>query len=221
MSLDSKITFDNNHARVNELNRLYEIDTTYPPLNSEQNISIYVQPLTLNNDGITTDMKVDGSATPQEFSIQSEEGFDIFINSVSFFINAQLTLTDLGEFGGTPALTNGCELIYESLEVGIISIGSDLKTNFDLLRMTTMNPSIGLESNSAFKVLQTASNQDEGYLFILRFNDYGYETDYAGGLKLSSQDRGRLLFRVRDNLNLTPSELFKLDAVAYGFKKKI
>lgn len=221
MSLDSKITFDNNHARVNELNRLYEIDTTYPPLNSEQNISIYVQPLTLNNDGITTDMKVDGSISAKEFYVQSEEGFDIFINSVSFFIAAELTIADLGEFAGIPPLTNGCQMIYQSIETGEIIIGDSLQTNFDLLRMTTMNPNFGLVSNAAFKVIQTASNQDDGYFFILRFSDYGYETDYSGGLRLSPQGNDRLIFKIRDNLNLTPSQISSLDAIAYGFKRKV
>lgn len=210
------------NAKVSIDERLCETDQTYPPIDGDQIIQLYFRPLTLNNDGVTTDMKVNGSVTPQEFYIESEVDFDIYINSISFFIAAENVLADLGEFAGiTTPLTNGCQMIYESNEVGNIIIGDELKTNFNLLRMATMNPNFGLVSNAAFKVIQTFSNQDDGYFFIVRFSDYGYETEYSGGLRLKGSTSDRIVFKIRDNLNLTPSEISTFNGIAYGFKRRI
>ena len=47
-------------------------------------------------------MKVDGSVTTQEFSVNADNEFDIFINSVSFFIAAENVVTDLNGIYGLP-----------------------------------------------------------------------------------------------------------------------
>jgi len=221
MSKRAKIAYQNFRPLVNEDGRLFEVDTTYPPITNDRQIILYVDDLTLNGDGVTTDMKVDGSVTTQEFFVSAEPDSDIFINSVSFFIAAELVVTDLGEFAGivTP-LTNGCQLIYESGEVGDIIIGDNLQTNYDLLRMCNMNPQFGLDSNAAFKITQAFSNQDDGYLFILKFADYGYEQEYSGGIRLKAGTTDRLVFKIRDNLNLTPSDISSFDGRVYGFKRR-
>ena len=222
MSKRAKIAYQNIIPLVNEDGRLFEVDTTYPPITNDRQIILYIDDLTLNGDGVTTDMKVDGSVKTQEFFVSAEPDSDIFINSVSFFIAAENVVTDLGEFAGivTP-LTNGCQLIYESGEVGNITIGDNLITNFELLRMCNMNPQFGLNSNVAFKIVQAFSNQDDGYLFILKFSDYGYEQEYSGGLRLRSGSEDRLVFKIRDDLNLTPSEISSFDGRVYGFKRRV
>lgn len=221
MSKRGKIVYQDLKPIVNDDGRLYEIDTVYPPITNDRQIILYVDDLTLNNDGVTTDMKVDGSVTTQEFSVNADSEFDIFINSVSFFIAAELVVTDLGEFGGiTTPLTNGCQLIYENSDEGDIIIGDNLQTNYDLLRMCNMNPQFGLDSNAAFKIIQAFSNQDDGYLFILKFADYGYEQEYSGGIRLKAGSTDRLVFKIRDNLNLTPSDISSFDGRVYGFKRR-
>lgn len=221
MSKRGKIVYQGLKPIVNDDGRLYEIDTVYPPITNDRQIILYVDDLTLNNDGVTTDMKVDGSVTTQEFSVNADSEFDIFINSVSFFIAAELVVTDLGEFGGiTTPLTNGCQLIYENSDEGDIIIGDNLQTNYDLLRMCNMNPQFGLDSNAAFKIIQAFSNQDDGYLFILKFADYGYEQEYSGGIRLKAGSTDRLVFKIRDNLNLTPSDISSFDGRVYGFKRR-
>lgn len=221
MSKKGKIVYQGLKPIVNDDGRLYEIDTVYPPITNDRQIIIYVDDLTLNNDGVTTDMKVDGSVTTQEFSVNADKDFDIFINSVSFFIAAELVVTDLGEFGGiTTPLTNGCQLIYENSDEGDIVIGDNLQTNYDLLRMCNMNPQFGLVSNEQFKIVQAFSNQDDGYLFILKFSDYGYEQEYSGGIRLKAGTTDRLVFKIRDNLNVTPSDISSFDGRVYGFKRR-
>ena len=222
MSKRAKIAYQNIRPSVNGDGRLFEIDTTYPPITNDRQIILYVDDLTLNGDGVTTDMKVDGSVTTQDFFVRAEPDSDIFINLVSFFIAAENVLSDLGEFAGiTTPLTNGCQLIYESGEVGDIIIGDNLTTNFELLRMCNMNPQFGLVSNEAFKIVQAFSNQDDGYLFILKFSDYGYEQEYSGGLRLRAGSEDRLVFKIRDDLDRTPSEISSFDGRVYGFKRRV
>ena len=222
MSRNGKILYKNLSPSVNKDGLLFEIDSTFPPVGEEVQNIIYVQPLTLNNDGITTDMKVDGSTTVQEFYIESENDYDIIINSVSFFIGAETNVIDLFEFGAiNGTLTNGCQLIYESSKYGEIIIGDNLNSNFELLRMCNMNPEFGLTSNEAFEIVQTFSNNDRGYFFILKFSNYGYESEYRGGLRLKKKEKERLVFKIRDDLNFIVSELSNLNGTAYGYKTVI
>jgi len=219
MSRNGKILYKNLSPSVNKDGLLFEIDSTFPPVGEEVQNIIYVQPLTLNNDGITTDMKVDGSTTVQEFYIESENDYDIIINSVSFFIGAETNVIDLFEFGAiNGTLSNGCQLVYESSKYGEIFIGDNLNSNFELLRMCNMNPEFGLTSNEAFEIVQTFSNNDRGYFFILKFSNYGYESEYRGGLRLKKNEKERLVFKIRDDLNFIVSELSSLNGTAYGYK---
>ena len=219
MSRNGKILYKSLSPSVDDNGLLFEVDSTFPPVGDEVQNIIYVQPLTLNNDGVTSDMKVDGSTTTQEFYIQSDDDYDIFINSISFFIAAETLVIDLFEFGATNGtLTNGCQLIYENSEEGEIIIGDSLNSNFELLRMCNMNPEFGLTSNEAFQVVQTFSNNDRGYFFILKFSNYGYESEYRGGLRLKKNEKERLVFKIRDNLNFIVSELSSLNGTAYGYK---
>ena len=221
MSRRSKIA-DGNNRRVKVVeNRVYETDAQYPPLINNQYLSIYSTSLTLNGDGTTTDMKVDGSVTNQDFLVKSEPDVDIFIQSLSFFIAAELTTADLGEFGGAPALTNGCQLLYESSEVGTVDIGNSLQTNYDFLRMCSLKPAFGIASGDSFKIAQAFSNNDDGYFFILNFRDYGWDKEYTGGLKLKNNSNDKLTLRVRDNLNLTLSQLSSFDARVYGYRRRL
>ena len=219
MSRNGKILYKNLSPSVNKDGLLFEIDSTFPPVGEEVQNIIYVQPLTLNNDGITTDMKVDGSTTIQEFYIESENDYDIIINSVSFFIGAETNVIDLFEFGAiNGTLPNGCQLVYESSKYGEIIIGDNLNSNFELLRMCNMNPEFGLTSNEAFEIVQTFSNNDRGYFFILKFSNYGYESEYRGGLRLKKKEKERLVFKIRDDLNFIVSELSSLNGTTYGYK---
>ena len=222
MSKRAKIAYQNIRPLVNGDGRLFEVDTTYPPITNDRQIIVYVDDLTLNGDGVTTDMKVDGSVTTQEFFVSAELDSDIFINSVSFFIAAETLVIDLFEFGATNGtLTNGCQLIYENSEEGEIIIGDNLNSNFELLRMCGLNPSLGVSSNTAFQIQKAFSNSDVGYLFVLNFLTYGYESEYRGGLRLKKNANERLVFKIRDDLNLIASQLSSLNGIAYGYKTVI
>lgn len=215
MGRKSNVVYQNKFTKVSD-NSLWEIESDYPPITSEKKF-FYRSYLTLNGDGTTIDMKVDGSTTTQDFFITADENFDTYINVINFFIAAELTITDLSEFGGAPALTNGCQLFY--INGGdTISINDDLKTNFDLLRMCTFKPSFSNGGSNAFKVQQVFSNNDSGYFGTLSFKNYGFEPEYRGGIRLKAGTFDRIIFRIRDNLNLTLSQLSTFDMIAYGYQ---
>lgn len=218
MPKTSKLFYNTKSVKVEGTGKLYEVDTTYPPMSKQKQI-IFSERFSLNGSGVTFSMKVNGSVTPQKFIINADENYDTIISSISFFINASLTTAELGEFGGTTPLTNGCRLILETSSDGEIIIANEIKTNYDLLRMCQGNPAPGFGASGVeFKVGNVTSNSDDGFLFILRFQDYGYDKDYVGGIKLQRGSTDKLIFEINDNLNLAPSSIDTFNASVYGYK---
>lgn len=220
MARKGRIGFDDVQSQVKD-ERLGEIEISYP-LNSPAFTSVYREFLTLNNDGSTTDMKVDGLSSPKEFFIESENNFDIYIASLCFFISAENVIANLNEFGAAPALANGCELIYRTEDAESNAFGASITINNDLLRLSQYQPSFGNLSGTVdrpFLISKVYSNADNGYMPIIRFANFGYEPEYRGGIRLQASKKDRLSFVINDDLSaLTISQLFKLDCIAYGFR---
>jgi len=86
MAVRSKIVFGDNEAIVDEGGFLRVVVSGLPLDTTGNKQIIYRRFLTLNNDGTTTEMTVDGSTTPQRFTINAEPDKDIFITSLSFQI---------------------------------------------------------------------------------------------------------------------------------------
>lgn len=218
MPKKSKLLYNTKSVKIESTGRVYEVDTTYPPISKQKQI-IFSDRFTLNGTGTTISMKVNGSVTPQRFIINADENYDTIISSISFFINASLTTCDLGEFGGTTPLTNGCRLFLETSKDGEIVIANQIKTNYDILRMCQGNPAPGFGASGVeFKVGNATSNSDDGFLFVLRFQDYGYDKDYVGGIKLERSSNDKLVFEINDNLNLAASSIDTFNAFVYGYK---
>jgi hypothetical protein len=219
MSKSAKIVAENKKSKVSEYS-LFEIDSDSPPLTDNKTF-IFSSYLTLNGDGVTNSMKVDGSTTPQDFYISAEKDFDIYITSLNFFIAAELVNPELGEFANIPPLTNGCQLLYQDSLNGDIIISDNLSTNFDLLRMVGFKPAYGASGTNSFRIDNVFSGNDGGYFGVFNFKNYGYDSDYVGGIRLKSGTTDKLIFRVRDNLNLSISSISTFDFKAYGFKLKL
>lgn len=107
----------------------------------------------------------------------------------------------------------------ETSEDGEVIINDSLKTNYDLVRMAVGNPNPGVGPGTEFKVGAVTSNSDEGFLIVLKFSDYGYDREYTGGILLRKKTNDRLVFEIRDNLNLAPSSIAIFNAIAYGYKR--
>lgn len=214
MSRQTYIT--NNKVNSKLVNGIYEIEAPYPPI-SDDRVVIFREFLTLNGDGITNSMRVNGSITNQDFYIQAVPEYDIYITALSFYLGAELAVIDLIEFANLPALTNGCQLIYQSNQIGEVLLGDSIKSNFDLLKICNFKPSFG-NAGAAFEVINATASTSEGYSPVLYFSDYGFNED---GILLLNGTNDKLTFKIRDNLNVGISSISKFDVIAQGFKRKI
>lgn len=206
-------------AAVRDSGKLFETDATFPPVLNVQPIRIFARPFTLNNDGTTVSMIVNGSVTPQQYVIASSRDYDTYIASVTIVITADLTTTDLSEFGGAVALTNGCKFYLNTADTGDVIINDALKSNFDMVRMANGYPAPGVTAGTEFKVGAINSNSDEGFFMVMRLSDYGYDREFTGGLLLRKNTEDRLIFEIRDNLNLGASSVGLFNMTAYGFQR--
>ena len=200
-----------NSARVNDQGFLYTQSAPYPPAGEDTIMTVYREFLTLNNDGVTTSMLVNGSVTKRLFWIDAEPGYDIYITSLSFFIaDANATLV---QFGALTALTNGCRLFYENPD-GVINIGTQLRSNFDIVRLCLGMPAFGTGAD-AFRVSNAAgpTGTSEAFTPVLDFRSFGFQW----GVRLLNNTQNRLAFEINDNV----TGLDVLNAVAYGFRRKI
>lgn len=193
-------------AKVSPEGFLFTQEAPYPPSSEETKITVYREFLTLNNDGTTTDMRVDGSTTSQIFYINAEPDFDIYITTVSFLIAD--AGASLNEFGGITALANGCRFYYEDNN-GEINIGTSLTSNFEFVRLCQGNPSFG-GGNSAF-LANNVVGPSEAFIPVFDFRNFGFKW----GLKLAASSQNRLVLEINDNV--TGIDAF--NAVAYGFRR--
>ena len=193
-------------AKVSKEGFLFTQEAPFPPASEETKITVYREFLTLNNDGTTTDMRVNGSTTPQSFFINAEPDFDVYITTVSFLIADAGAA--LNEFGGIVALTNGCRFYYEDVN-GEINIGTRLVSNFEFVRLCQGNPSFG-GGNSAF-LANNVVGSSEAFIPVFDFRNFGFKW----GLKLAAGTNNRLILEVNDNV--TAIDAF--NAIAYGFRR--
>jgi hypothetical protein len=195
-----------NLAKVSNEGFLFTQESPFPPSGEETKITVYREFLTLNNDGTTNDMRVDGSTTSQYFWVNAEPNFDIYITTLSFLISD--AGAELDEFGNLVALTNGCRLFYEDNN-GEINIGTDLVSNFEFIRLCQGNPSFG-NAADAFRA-RNIVGASEGYIPVFDFRNFGFRW----GLKLKAGSNNRLVMEINDNV----SSVDGFNAVAYGFRR--
>ena len=197
-----------NKAKVDEDGAMAVVVHPHPPKDETDSAFPFRQYFTDNGNGSgNNDMRVNGSATPIDFSVQTNPDKDVYIKSVSIVIvDAGASLS---EFGNLPALTNGVEFCWETQDEGIIVIAEALQTNFDFVRLAIGEPSFG-DGATAF----TASNisgQSEGFLPVLDFQKI-FGLPY--GIKLRKGTKDRLFFRINDNI----TNIDEFNAIAYGIK---
>ena len=195
-----------NLAKVSNEGFLFTQEAPFPPSGEETKITVYREFLTLNNDGTTNDMRVDGSTTSQYFWVNAEPNFDIYITTLSFLISD--AGAELDEFGNLAALTNGCRLFYEDNN-GEINIGTDLVSNFEFVRLCQGNPAFG-NAADAFRGRNIVGGS-EGYIPVFDFRNFGFRW----GLKLKAGTNNRLVMEINDNV----SSIDGFNATAYGFRR--
>ena len=216
------------YLKVNEGGYVLTQSSGLPPKDDRDIQIVYRNFLTLNGDGTTTSMLVDGSTTPQLFYVEASPNNDIYITSLSIVIQGlNISLGD--DFAGSgSALANGCRLYYEDKN-GEVTIGNNLDTNFELVRLCQGNPSFGNNGN-AFKIPNLApgggggkggggAKTSDGYIPVLDFPEvFGFNY----GLRLQRGTTNRLIFEINDDL--TAGTVVASDAgfniIVYGFERK-
>ena len=217
------------YLKVNEGGYVFTQSSNLPPVTDRDLQIVYRKFLTLNGDGTTTSMLVDGSTTSQLFYVEANPDNDIYITSLSIVIQGlNINLGD--DFGGNgSALTNGCRLYYEDKN-GEVNIGTNLDTNFELVRLCQGNPSFGNGGN-AFKIPNLAPDggggkggvkTSDGYIPVLDFPEvFGFNY----GLRLQRGTTNRLIFEINDDIRITadggplPDDA-GFNIIVYGFERK-
>lgn len=226
MSVRSKIVFGDNEAIVDDNGFLRVAVSNIPLSNVGNRQIIYRNFLTLDNDGSTVEMTVDGSTTPQRFTINAREDKDTFITSLSFQIIG--TGIALGEdFAGSGAsLTNGCRLFYKDNVNGEVNIGTQLQNNFDFIRLCQGNPAFnngGTTQDTGPFIAPSITSAGggkggsvaDGIIPVLDIkNVFGL----AFGIKLNANTKDELVLEVNDDLSAGLGVGASFNIIAYGFE---
>lgn len=226
MAVRSKIVFGDNEAIVDEGGFLRVVISGLPLNTTGNKQIIYRRFLTLNNDGTTTEMTVDGSTTPQRFTINAEQDKDIFITSLSFqILGTGITLGE--DFAGSGAsLTNGCRLFYKDNVNGEVNIGTQLQNNFDFIRLCQGNPAFNNGDNStgtgpfiAPSITSAGSGKGgsiaDGIIPVL---DVKSVFGLAFGIRLNANTKDELVLEVNDDLSTGLGVGASFNIIAYGFE---
>ena len=217
------------YLKVNEGGYVLTQSSGLPPKDDRDIQIVYRNFLTLNGDGTTTSMLVDGSTTPQLFYVEASPNNDIYITSLSIVIQGLTINLGLDFAGLGSALTNGCRLYYEDKN-GEVTIGNNLDTNFELVRLCQGNPSFG-NNGDAFKIPNLAPDggggkggvkTSDGYIPVLDFPEvFGFNY----GLRLQRGTTNRLIFEINDDIRITadggslPNDA-GFNIIVYGFERK-
>jgi hypothetical protein len=191
-------------AKVDQEGNLIVVAQTRPPLDSETTLL----PLRhfFENNGSSA-MNVDGSVTNVDFAIEADASFDKSIKSM--FVSIVDAGAALSEFGNLPALTNGCEFIWQSQDFGEIVIADQLKSNFDFVAFGGGSPAFG-SAASSFIASNVIGNEEA----VITFIDFEKLFGFKYGIPLRKGTKDKLLFRIKENT----SGVTAFTAIGYGNK---
>jgi hypothetical protein len=137
----------------------------HPPSNETLTLLPVRERMTLNGDGTTFDMRVDGSVNEQVFSVHPKN---------------------------LAALTNGMTLCWVTDEFGTVVIADGLVSNWEFVRLSGGNPAYG-DSTSSFRA-SNVSGTSEGYLIQIDFDEiFGIKWGFR--LRHGTNDRLELVIK--------------------------
>ena len=175
-----------------------------------------VKKFTVNGDGVTEDLNVDGSGTPVRAFIEADADGDVFITEINVVLLATVgggnsLLRDYGAITG--GLTNGC-VLFEIINGTIFEFREfPIKTNFNWVTIGTLTSSVG-EDAAAFRLKDVLpGNNSFGY--NPRLDMKALNPPY--GLRLKSLSPDQLGIIIQDDLSVVEVSAFQVNAI--GFKK--
>lgn len=165
----------------------------YPPLDVENRLRPFVGSLTVNGDGVTTELTVNGSVTPVDAFIGPPVDGDLYLTTANVLIADSGTIA-LNRFGGiTGGLTNGIDFFVE-LANQRFGFAAAIKTNFDLIRISTLTEGLGSKTN-AYEMANTDPSNNDGYNPVLDFTKIS-----PLGIRLRADTLDKLGICVNDDL---------------------
>ena len=192
---------DSNKLKVLGEGEIGVVVHTHPPV-AESRISLPFRDYFTNQNDQTSMVIIPIAGNNDEFSINASDEFDIFVKSIS--VKLADATAQFNEFGALSALSNGVEFIWESQEVGEITIHDGIKDNIEWFRLSntpiTTNSIIDLSGGGADAIVIQI---DLAQLF-----------GSPWGVKLTQGTTERIYFKVNDNL----TGLDEFNIIAYGTK---
>lgn len=167
----------------------------YPPINVENQIIPFVGSLTVNGDGVTTSLSVDGSVNPVDAFVGPPIFGDLYLTSANILI-ADSGVIALNRFGNiTGGLTNGVDLFVENANQRI-AFATGLKTNFDLIRLGTLTQGLG-SKNDAYQMSNATPANLDAYNPIVDFTRVS-----PHGIRLRKDTSDKLGITINDNITV-------------------
>lgn len=160
------------------------------------------------NSAGSSDLRVNGATTPQDFYIQADDDKDSFIQSISIYLADQGATLD--KFGALTALTVGLQFGYQNTDIGESIIDDEIKTNLTLIRLGQRTGAVGTGVDSY--LLDINGSGADAYLPLIDLADT-FGSTY--GIRLRAGTSDRLFFRVNDNLS---AGLDAFNIKAFGLK---
>lgn len=193
-------------ARVDDEGALFVSTAPRPPISNASFPLPFAQMFV--NDLGSSEMSVDGSATPIDFYIEALQDFDIYINSISVKITDPNA--ELDQFGAIPELTNGVRWLYFRSDLGEYDINPSIKTNLEFFRDATAGKGFGNKQDAWIADIGGGTGQDTYFPEI----DISERFGLVWGLQIPKGTNTRLIFRVQDDLTGVSS----FDIKAYGIR---
>lgn len=174
--------------------------TISPTLGVEERITStpFTQFATINGDGVTSALNVDGSVTPVSAFVTGNQDGDFYITSANILISDNAAL-QLNKFGANPALINGIDAFYETAGANIKL--ATVRTNFDFVRLGVLTASIGGKTD-AFQIANADIDNNDSYNPII---DISRLSPYGIGIRIRKNSIDKFGVVIKDNLTALSS----------------
>lgn len=164
----------------------------HPPLVAENRSFPFFGSFTVNGDGVTENLNVDGSVNPVEAFLGSVPDGDIYIQTANVLI-ADSGVVSLNRFGGASELTNGVNLFFD-LQNDRTTVMQPFKSNFDFIRAGTLTEGTG-GKNDAYQLANADASNNDGYNPVLDLTRVSQQ-----GVRLRRDEGDRIGIIINDDL---------------------
>lgn len=173
----------------------------------------FVRNLVVNGVG-SPDLRVDGSTTPIDAFIQAVPQGDIYIKTANLLIEDDQTIV-LKDFGAiTDGLENGIDTFLEDKGVRFQMSLAPLKTNLDLIRVGSLTPELGSDSDAFRLKVAGQGSANTAYNPVWDFSRLASGND---GVRLAANTKQKIGITINDDL----TSLVSFNIIMTGFLRLI